>query len=216
VGLVEHRAAGVAGDDRRDEDKPDPALSAGRATSTEQPARSLDVDLVDLASIALRRYLRREVNHAIGTDALEQSRQHIAVTEIPGGGFGPQGFGARPPHECRDRAFTREKLRAYGMPEEAAGAGDECLHRAILPSTSDSTGRASAATGTLFELPDCDGGLEPSGQSAGGRLSVWGSGTPSSSSFSRSISALTSAPNSKATLVSHSQTSRMIAAANDP
>lgn len=53
-------------------------------------------------------------------------------------------------------------------------------------------------------------------QFAGGRSRVSGAGTPSAISFARSISAFTSAPNSRATLVSHSQTSRMIAAANEP
>ena len=49
-----------------------------------------------------------------------------------------------------------------------------------------------------------------------GRSSVSASGTPSDSSFARSISAFTSAPNSRATFVSHSQNRRMIAAANEP
>ena len=50
----------------------------------------------------------------------------------------------------------------------------------------------------------------------GGGFSVPDSRTPSASVFSRSISALTSAPRRSATLVSHSQMRRMIAAANEP
>jgi hypothetical protein len=49
-----------------------------------------------------------------------------------------------------------------------------------------------------------------------GRFSVCDRGTPSSNSFSRSISALSSAPNSSATFVSHSQATSTMAPANVP
>jgi hypothetical protein len=53
-------------------------------------------------------------------------------------------------------------------------------------------------------------------QCAGGRLSVSRSGVPSAIWFERSICALISAPRRRARFVSHSHTSKMIAAANEP
>jgi hypothetical protein len=71
------------------------------------------------------------------------------------------------------------------------------------------SGEAPACAGTARRLT---GRQRP----RAGRFSVCDRGTPSSNSFSRSISALSSAPNSNATFVSHSQATSTMAPANVP
>ena len=105
----------------------------------------------------------------------------------------------------------RRSARHHGVPGLVGERVDLLPGSFVLPGPYPKGG-GDQVWRLIFPAPASIGG----DHSAGGRASVSDCGTPSSISFARSISALSSAPRSTAMFVSHSQTSRMIPAANEP
>ena len=111
------------------------------------------------------------------------------------------------------RARTSPWARLRGPRRRSADPGGSA-GRSGVPAIASSSAPRRDGTPARTWRPRAGGRAPQAGRT--GRLSVSGSGTPSPSSFWRSISALSSAPKSRATFVSHSQATRTMAPAKAP
>jgi hypothetical protein len=86
----------------------------------------------DLARIALGRDLGREVQDDLRRDGIDTALERLGVTEVACDRGGPRRLRAGTAHERGDVVAASEQLRAHGVADEAARAGDESLHAAIV------------------------------------------------------------------------------------